>query len=448
MPRWLLTVLKWSGICIVGIVTLVGGVGVIAYAVNAHDEGLSAQAKAFLAAPANDLKPEDNLYLALAGLSAPSGAPTTAAGLATVEHYARAAPLVLTNHDEYQRLTAQDPAALKFVGAARFCRTREGSVWSDAPAHESEVARLRADNAELYARYLALPRQPGFYDVAMPRAQVPLYPASDLRCLFLADVALRLRSEAHTEREDALGALVRDIFIWRTVLTGQGDLLAKMIAIAYLHGDYLVLADAIADPAFAMPEVADANLDVPLFELAAWNIAPVFPVELRFFMNTVGTAAEEEKSRFFQPNATANLRSAHLARVMQVSGPNADNAAALARLEREPQASPWMHLYNPVGQILVAIGTGSEGDYVRRAWDGAALQRLARLGYEIRHRGIPADGVAAFMQAHPELATHPGDGRAFEYDPAAHELRMHPLARQPKESERRYAIPAWQVPRA
>jgi hypothetical protein len=452
MPRWLKRVLVFSPLALLALVLLVAGIVLASYLLNAHDEGLSEQARAFLVVPKNDLKPADNLFVQLAGLSAPSGGSTTAAGLAIAERYERAAEIARSDPEEYKRLIEPDPAALSFAGAAQFCAMREGSVWADAAAHESDIASLSIDNAELYGRYLELPRQRGFYDFTAGTAQPPYYPGSSLRCLFLADVALRLRSASPAVRSQALAALTQDILVWRSMLTGEGDLVSKMLPLAYLHADYLVLADAIADPAFALPEAQDANEVVPLFEPSAWDIGNVFPVELRYYMKTVVAAAKREQSqhssRFFQPNATANLHAIYLARLMKLAAPDPKHYAALKSLRSEQEHEIWWaHLYNPVGHILERIGGSTADDYLLRTWDGAALQRLVRLGYAIRRQQVAPDGIAAFLRAHPEIASHPGDGRAFEYDPAKHELRMQPLA-QPSQKQRRYAIPVWQAPGA
>jgi hypothetical protein len=456
MPRWLKRVLAFSAIFLLALVLLVGGLVAAAYVVNAHDEELSAQARAFLVVPPNGLKPADNLFVQLAGLSAPSGTSITAAGLALATRYLQAAEVALSDLEEYKRLTEPDPAALQFAGAAQFCAMREGSIWADAPAHEADVASLSIDNAELYGRYLDLPRQHGFYDFTAGIVQPPYYPGSSLRCLFLADVALRLRSASPAVRAQALSALTQDILVWRSMLSGEGDLLSKMLSVSYLNADYLLLADAIADPAFALPDAQDASEVAPLFELSAWDIGNVFPVELRFLVKGLKSVAQQEqakndKIRLFQLNATTNLQAARFAALMKLAAPDPKHYAALLALEDEDRHEygyrAFAHLYNPVGHSLYAIAAPASNDYLPRAWDGAALQRLVRLGYEIRRQRIAPDGIVPFIKAHPEIATHPGDGRAFEYDAAKHEVRMHPLTHQPPE-KRRYAIPVWQAPGA
>jgi hypothetical protein len=47
---------------------------------------LSPQAKALLRPPPNPYKPEDNIYIAIAGFDAPPGESVTAAGVAKVDY--------------------------------------------------------------------------------------------------------------------------------------------------------------------------------------------------------------------------------------------------------------------------------------------------------------------------------------------------------------------------
>src|SRR5256885_12557297 len=66
--------------------------------------------------------------------------------------------------------------------------------------------------------------------------------------------------------------------------------------------------------------------------------------------------------------------------------------------------SVWLS-YNPIGQILAAIPAQGLTGYAPRAWDGAALQRLVRLSYEIRRQGIEPAGIPAFLARRSEEHT-------------------------------------------
>ncbi len=460
--------LKWSGIvsgCLVLVALLLL---TAAWTINLHDEPLTPEAQALLVPPPNPYGPEDNIYLALAGLDAPPGESVTAAGLARIERFNRQVDLAARD--------TQDPGPrLEFRGDVSFCEPLSRSVWNDAPAHQTEIAKLLSDNAELYQRYVGLHRRPGFRETAHPSTTTPpvYLPVVPIRKLFLADAALRLRTGEPRVERTALADLTDDVRVWRAVLTGRGALISKMIAVAYLQGDYLVLADMIADSQAPVPvDAADADVVVPLFAPGDWNIgdafAEEFPAEvftleqlqrasatgvriperypgdiLYQSWNRVGNVAT---AHFFKLHATENLFARNAAQLI-VSA--AADPAAFSLRSRQPMESlaaserswtVWLS-YNPIGKMLGAVVAPALTDYPRRAWDGAALQRLVRLSYEIRRQGIDAAGVPAFVARHPEWSTHPGDGRPFLWDAKNGELRVQTVGRQP--AGRRFSIRIW-----
>ncbi|HEX4647408.1 MAG TPA: hypothetical protein VH111_01155 [Steroidobacteraceae bacterium] len=435
-----------------------------AWLINLRDEPLTPEAQALLVPPPDAYAPEDNIYVALAGLDAPAGESVTAVGLARIERF---------NH---QVDVSADEPRLEFRGDIGFCVPLDRSVWNDAPAHATEIAKLLTDNAELYQRYVDLHRRQGFYETARPSMTAPpvYLSAQSIRKLFLADVALRLRNDEPRLRRAALADLTGDVRLWRAVLTGRGTLISKMVAVAHLEGDYLVLADMIADSQAAVPVgAADADAVVPLFALGDWNIGSTFAEEFRFEVATLellqrasasGIAVAERYSgdmllrswnrlestagaHFFKLHATENLFAGNAAQL--IASAAADPAAFAAR-SRQPRVSPpagepsWTALlsYNPTGKVLAAIAARNLADYAPRAWDGAALQRLVRLSYELRRQGIEAASLPAFLEQHPEWSTHPGDGRPFLWDAESGELRIRTMGRQP--AGRRFSIRVWQ----
>jgi len=471
--------LKWSGRVIGGLVLIALLLFAVVWAMNLRDEPLTPESQALLVPPPNPYAPEDNIYLALAGLDAPPGESVTAVGLARIERFNRQVDLASreARPGTLGAAATQDPGPrLEFRGDLDFCEPLNRSVWSDAPAHGTDIAKLLADNAELYQRYVGLHRRQGFYETAHPSiTSPPVYlSAAPIRKLFLAEAVLRLRTGEPRAQRAALADLTDDVRVWRAVLTGRGALISKMIAIAYLEGDYLVLADMIADPQAPVPlGAADADVVVPLFALGDWNIGSVFAEELRAEVATLeqlqrasvtGRRVPERYSgdlllqswnraenlagaHFFKLHATENQFARQAARLI---GSAAANPAAFTANGRQPLGSPpvsahpwtvWLS-YNPIGRILAAIPASALTGYAPRAWDGAALQRLVRLSYEIRRQGIEPAGIAAFLARHPEWSRHPGDGRPFLWDAKNRELRIQTMGRQP--AGRRFGIRIWQ----
>jgi len=467
------------GLIVGGLVLIALLLFAAAWTLNLRDEPLTREAQTLLVSPPNPYKPEDNIYVALAGFDAPPGESLTAAGLAKIDRFNRQVDLASADPRPETRLgvATQDPGPhLEFKGDVGFCEPLAGSVWNDAPAHEADIARLLADNAELYQRYVDLHRRQGFYEVAHPSITAPPVYLSlvSIRKLFLADVALRLRSRRLRAQGAALADLTDDIRLWRAVLTGRGALISKMVAIAHLQGDYLLLGDMIADPQVPVPlATADADVVVPLFALGDWNIGSTFAEEFRAEAATleelqrvsgVGSPVPERYAgdillrswnrlesiagaHFFKVHATENLYARNATRLIASAAADPSALAARRRQSRESLpangfSSTVLLSYNPIGKILAGIAVPAFADYAPRAWDGAALQRLVRLSYEIRRQAIEPAGIPGFLAWHPELSTHPGDGRPFLWDADKGELRVQTLARQP--AGRRFGVHIWQ----
>src|SRR5215475_2314644 len=269
-------ILKWTGIAIGGLVGLALVLFAIAFAINIPDEALSGAARALLVAPPNPYRAEDNAYLALAGLDAPAGVAPIEAGQVRIEHYNRQLAFVERDPtpENVENLKLPDPHRLEFAGEFEFAQPLD-SYWDDIPQHQADVEARLADNLELYQRYLALQHTHGYYETALPSPLTPVYYVpTNLRTLFLAEVVLRLRGHDAHRQQEALADLEADVQLWKSVLTGQGALISKMLAIAYLHWDELLLADMIADPHAPVPEAADdAARIAPLFALDDWDIS-------------------------------------------------------------------------------------------------------------------------------------------------------------------------------
>lgn len=451
--------LKWTGITAGSLVFLVLVLFGIAYAINVRDEPLAPRTVALGRAPTNVLRPEENLYIAMAGFEAPAGESVFTAGLARIERYntrvdaASADPRAIPND-------SPGAGSLQFKGVFEFPRTDQ-SYWTLIPPRRSEVERLLDDNRELYARYLALHHLRGYFPTARPGVSVPLvYPPTEVRQLFLASVVLRMRADDPRVARQALADLEDDLQLWRVMLAAEGTFVSKMLAIAYLHADEQLLADAIADAGASIPLGADdAPAVAPLFPLADWNIGGVYADEFRVQLTILEQMRAMLRSgwvppdtgwvqrlwsrlgnHFFQINATENLYAEQverLTRAAAVGYVGSDGAAA------ENPFATLRTVYNPGGKIIAALAESFWRGYPARAWDGAAFQRLVRLSYEVRQRQIDATGIPAFMKEHPEWSTHPQDGRPFVWDSAAGTVRVQTLGKD--SSGRPYFVKLWQA---
>jgi hypothetical protein len=465
-------ILKWIGLALGSLAVLALVLFALAFLVNWRDEPLAPQTQALLTPPPNPLKPDDNIYLAMAGFSAASGKSVIAAGQARIEHYNERLDAVLhaPSARALDSLTTQDPHELEFQGHADFVRPLTGSVWDEVLPHRAQIAVLTRQNAELCERYRSLERLPGYYETARPSYLAPaIFVPTEVRYLFLEDTALGLRGNAREQRA-ALDELVADIGLWRRVLAGQGRLISKLLALAYLQSDYLVLADLIADPHSAVPVGPDdAGLAVPLIALQDFDLSSAFAAEFRAqaslleqtqYLYTIGWTPQPSRAtgahlwtsrlgsavsgHFLKPNATVNLFAQQAQRLMAVA-----RGAEVVALTRKLMDSSYTGLsmvgvYNPIGKLLAGIAAPTGVTYPLRAWDAAALQRLVRTGYEIRRQRVAPADIPAFLQQHPEWSTHPADGRPFLWSADVGEIRVQTIGEQPQ--GRRFSIRVWRSP--
>jgi hypothetical protein len=468
-------IFKWGGIVAAGLLLVPLLLYAVAWLVNSRpDEPLTSLTQALLHGRSERCVPENNIYLAVEGFDAPSGESVIAAGEARIEHYNQGIDAVL--HDptpaNVARLRAPDAQRLAFSGDLSFLHPLDGSVWDEAALHRDEIKRLLADNGELYQRYLDLIGLSAYCETARPSELAP-FPVAPLevRKLFLGTIALHLRSAFARERRVALTDLQSDLRLWRVVLTARGALLWKMMAVAYLESDELLLADLIADGDAALP--ASDGMDLaPQFDLGDFDIGSAFAAQFRIMASALrqtddlsatafgaggempglrgwlNRAGNRLSGHFFKLNATENLIARQAARQMVA----ASDPVKFEQAMRVPRGwlpegeSAWLLplSYNPVGKILAAMATPVYESYPPRAWDAAALQRMVRAGYEIRQRRLKSAEIPGFLREHPQMATHPADGRPFLWDGKARELTVQTMAQHP--AGRRFSIRVWQAP--
>lgn len=440
-----------------------------ALAINAFDERPSAQALALRQPPENRFKPEENIYVAMVGFDAPAGQSVITVGQARIAHYNAQVELQL--RDPLVVLTSDDPLALKFAGSTDFCRPQEPTFWGSVHANVPKVAQLTEQNRELYQRYLALFALPGYYETGRPSPMAPIsYVPTDVRNLFLANFALRMQMGHDAQTRAALEDLRRDIDLWHRMLIGEGLPISKLVAVAYLEADFLVLADMIADPGAAIPK--DMGELLPEFDESDWNIGKSLAAEFRvhlFMYRQVqalsdghwqppdSTVAERVWNRilspiegqFFKINATENLyaRSMNELAGFAALDPSTFSADQSRLRKWEQDTADFLSvrsIYNPIGKILVSIAAPAYKDYLLRPYDASALQRLVRLSFEVRRQQIAPTAVPAFMKLHPEWSTHPADGRSFVWKQNSGEIAIQPVAQQ--SAGRRFSVQIWRKP--
>jgi hypothetical protein len=275
-----------------------------------------------------------------------------------------------------------------------------------------------------------------------------------------------MQSGDDSKTQAALKSLQQEINLWHRVLTSEGTLISRMLAVSFLQTDFSILSDLIADPRASIPH----NMEefIPQFELSDWNISNAFAAEFRhiaFFYRQTQALADNHwqppdtsgservwnriSSQFFKLNATENLHAKVVSELAGLATPDPSTfSAEQARYRKWEQANSdyfsLRTLYNPIGKILVATAVPAYKNYPLRPYDAAALQRLVWLSFEIRRQRIAPSAVAEFMKLHPEWSTHPADGRVFLWKPGTAEITIQPVAEQ--RAGRDFSVQIWKAP--
>jgi len=467
--RWFCKGLQWLFWGALGLLLVV-------IAINAFDEDLAPETIALLAAPPNPYSNEQNLYLAITGFDAPQGESPVAFGLEKVKEYEVGLEARLKDpRIALEDLSKKNPQLLSFKGEIDFCRPLQTSCWTKIESHKSEIEKLLDNNRELYQRYLALKGFTGYYDTATPSVYSPLVPVSpspQIRSLFLANFAVQMKSQNLHQQKVALSDLDRDIQVWRDMLVGDGSLLSKMLAVALLESDYLMLADMIGDSTINLSNFS-TELDhiVMPFEQVDWKIGKVFAFEIKALTSgidtldrVVGTQIDIRNEltgnapkwwecywvrfqlHFYKTRATKNLFANGIKQVINAADAKSESVSvarhAYSTWFRENLSLGFNLAYNPSGKAVLAFTLPKYKNYPLRAYDVAAIQRLVKLSYEIRRQKIDAKEIPIFIQQHPEWATHPVSGQSFSWDAEKSEIAMKPVGEQPEGS--RFKISVWQ----
>jgi len=456
-----------------GLALVVLAILLASFTVNLHDEPLNTEAKALLAPPENPYGPDENIYISMAGFDAPAAQSIVTAGEARIRAYNQALDWNLAHPtDLAAKATKTDPDKLKFSGAGNLCKSPPSSVWAETKKYRLDIVALLSTNQELFQRYLGLHRLRGYHETARPSYLAPFYLVPPpVRCLFLLDIANRIQTGSLEHKRAAIEDLSQDLRMWKLMMQGDGALISKMIAAASLHRDLMVLAEAVSDPdTDTMPFEGEQGAVLMPFPTMDWNIGNAFGAEFRAMVPLYGqmTSAAWAMSgtdearvtwwqrlwlayqmQFFKYNATENLSARQMVQLtkLAVSDPQ---RFSVAREEYRAWLKDYEGLYsprtlfNPVGKILVSIAAPAYEEYLTRAYDVAAFQRLVYLAYQIRRQRIELREIPTFLKQHPEWSTHPVNGTSFRWNPQSQELIVDPVG--PNPVGRRFSVAVYQQP--
>lgn len=443
-------------------VAVVFALGATVFAINSRDERLSPKTVSLLTAPPDLYPTSDNLYFMLAGFETRPGGSVIAAGQAAVRAYERK---LRKGPDAFLHLSDRpSPDALVFKGNVTGFWQSTTDVWGEVDSHKTQIAQLLVANRKLYQRYRALHRATGYYETGTPSVYATTYfPPLPLRHVFLADFALRMRSGNREEQSAALADMANDLQVWRTMLTGYGSLISKMIAVAYLRQDLILIGDMIADPAVALSDRrSEMDRLVTPFPIHDWKLGSAFSYEARITTREIADTYSADSAKeahvsflentenwllepFYKKHATENEEADNTRKIIAiVDGPPRLLQQAISTYGVAANCLANVRIgcvYNPIGKILVAVAIPAYERFPLEAYDVAALQRMVKLAYEIRVHQVTSAAIPRYMKLHPEWSRHPVNGRAFMFNAVTDRLSLERLAR--RQDSRHFSIPAW-----
>lgn len=422
------------------------------YVACQFDESLDLEVQATLTAVAQAPAPEqENGYYALLGMHAP-------AEVADIHAYGR------DQLDRYHRVLVADPEmseeyrfpepALDFRGdKALLCSPRTSACLPRAVLSADALNHALEMNKALLARYHALYRYPRFVETARVHrtAPVPKYPskAHEFVLATIAGDVTRGRTTA------ALEALSADTRHWRIVLADTRTLVTKMVAIAYLIGNYHLLSEILAagplDPANATQAQAmlteltasERNMtEVLRWEFAAYDSADTIKRSIVEGLqgpnkdNAVRSLLARLGAPLVQVNATRNMVYRDYMTVAALAAaPAREFDARRAALAAEHAVKfHWHFLYNPLGKMVYLFGEPVWLPYVARVHDLDGYIRLVRLQLALNQAKTTPTDVPAFLARSTPGNTDPYTGKPVTWDPETRTLSFRARGSRPKES--------------
>lgn len=426
MPLMLKRFAKWT-------LGVAAALMLLAVAMNAFDEDVHPEVKAYLEARPPAVPDERNGYFQVVGLGV-EGEEPHAAG----RRYTAALAAAQEKRVAGQEATWPELKELSLSGALRpggdFCAMDfDTRCLEDVRADGSRARKLLAEQGFLLERYRALLEYPEYLETQRLlhyEAPMPNYlPVMAGQRLFHIQSALRL------ERGETLHVaydLERSLKLGRRMLAGATTVLGKMVGAAHARRTALFVSQML--PAVARADRrALAALAAALAPLSAAerSLAQVYHGELALLASALRSCEASEGAlacHFFQPNATVNRHyfAFHKPFLAMEQAP-AHRFDELRRAAGSPSLPWWSMLYNPMGKLWLAGSTGAPPwDYVARLNDVDALFRLVALQALIGERKLRGGEVPAFLAENAKRYGDPYSGKPMGWDPARRQLYFEP----------------------
>jgi len=432
---------------------------------NLRDDALDPQVEKIMAAAPPQIPAAENGYYAWVGINGPADQDPHAWGQRWVREALEAdkraaadlsASITLPIDAEKRK----DSLSNKGIACGEKIETCLDAVAAQPDAaravlEKGQVALARGDAALAYPAYQEVWRPEFSYT-----SPIPSY-ANFYRQLSATRFALAVAEGRHDQALEQLG---REMPFHARQMAGAVTLIEKMVAVASLRNDYLLLNQYLArHPAEAKPRVERlAALLAPL-PADALRFQAVWLNEQRSGLRTILSLKDMDGSALFNVagsdggvgpwffanfgkpllllNATANEFSRHhdgLLAADALSGAAYRDALARTKRDLEAATEDTYMLRNPIGHILNAIAIPSYDSYYLKRDDLIVLRAAIAFQLEQARSGADGDATAQALAAAPALI-HPYDGVAPAWDKAKRTLTYTALpARNGKPIELRF----------
>ncbi|WP_161827732.1 hypothetical protein [Steroidobacter agaridevorans] len=388
----------------------------------------------------------DNGYIYVMGFSAAPEADPHEMGLQRVAWLRHRA-----EHPEDQSPSDPLPGEYQSPQLPAFEKIRDACGWGanscDRALAESDATLPEWLPAEQWRvdRYRTLLARPGWLETLPPDVMMPLpayAPVLDAQRLLL------VKAHSLAGQQDADGVreiLERDVHFWRGVLTDSDILISRMIAVAALSRHFSMgnLALRRLPPEMqwaAMPEAWRAPFTADELSwhrcfAGEWLYARSVLSQIATGPAAAEAALHGENYGFltrlqdlaieplFQLQDTTNqsaemlVRAADALQVPIEQFTEARTSAAEIFSSSAARVGTVANLYNPVGDMLASVASGSYDSYPPRVADVEGARRAAVLATELRSRKVDVANIRAEIEA--SALRMPYTGAPFVWDSKA-----------------------------
>lgn len=419
--------LKWV---VVVLVALFLGVPVLIVAINAFDEELQPEARAFTDLSTAEVPPEQNAYYAWIGLRAARNENQHVRGKEIVAYVNK--QLDIESHEieiiDIDVLLGPKHIASKTPPSELnlLCQRDTQGCLGRYRTKDADIAHWAREDQVLLDRYRALYSYAYFHETIKPRPTAPFYSAP-------ATVAALARAQAaqkalHGNPGEALRRLHEDTAFWRRVITDSRLLVNRMIAVASIQTNVQLISEIIATYKLPTDKLQIAATAIRPLTNQERDLSGVFRYEFalgahmftHLDSHVYQTDCDSDSwsaclfgklstASLLKPNATINMSFEKFNRIAQAS-----KLPAKLFLEQVKQARgdnesgsfiKWHFAYNPIGKMLNTIlGDSLYYNYVGRVHNLDGFLRLASLQVNMKRQEVRDSQIASFLKnAGPNL---------------------------------------------